>query len=410
MLEQPKPGAVLHRAITLKPNWSGTANIVDRPDTLRGVLTLDAPSGDSKRMTGSIALFAFEALTQTQPSSTAMAAAAGQVDEGTLTLEPGTVVAEPGATLQWTQLELQPGGTGTASGHWSRVLGDVVDQTDFTAKVTWGLDMTGELLRLVPAGDRPAPDLLPTDTLRVMFDEPVAEPDARARVKLLAGGAPWSSTWSADLPAVSARVVALQLQPDHFLPFGAELTLAPGGLTDPAGNALVAGAARHVVADPGPLTSNAGFESGLAGWITSGQVEATGAVQGQAPAEGAKQLVVHQESFAAGYLDVPANATTLQLSLTLFSELGQFDAGKTAVVRLLSEGVAPQVLFDAATEQAHDAACNCGELSHRLGPQVKTADLTALRGKRVFLTAEVRSAFFIGVNYYALLIDDVRVQ
>ncbi|MBK7862137.1 MAG: hypothetical protein IPJ65_26685 [Archangiaceae bacterium] len=410
-LERPRAGAAFHTQLTLTPRWPGTSGGVERPETLRGVLTLDGDAAASGRVTGSIAMFSFDVLRASGPSTTSLAQVAGTFANGALTLEAGTVAASPGGTFTWSAFTLEAGGEGTVRGHWSRVLGDVVDQTDFEASVDWAADTSGELARLTVVGDRPAPDLLPTDVLRVTFDEPVLETQARSSVKLLADGAEVAADGSSTSGGVvNGRVTSLLLRPQHALPFGATLSLAPHGLADPAGNALVAGASRHVVADPGAATDNPGFENGSARWVTVGNVAVGGAFQGLAPAEGAAQLVVHEESLASGYLDVPATATELQLAVALFSEQGQFDAGRTAVVRLVSEGAPDVVLFDAAAERARDASCDCGQLGHRIARQVKTADVTALRGKRAFVVAEVRSAFFIGVNYYALVLDDLRVH
>ena len=52
----------------------------------------------------------------------------------------------------------------------------------------------------------------------------------------------------------------------------------------------------------------------------------------------------------------------------------------------------------------------CGEFGQLIPPTRKSVDVSLFRGERVFLTAEVRSSFFIGVNFFALVLDDLRIQ
>ena len=55
-------------------------------------------------------------------------------------------------------------------------------------------------------------------------------------------------------------------------------------------------------------------------------------------------------------------------------------------------------------------ACSGSGYGQRIGPERKSVDLTPLRGERVFIDAEVRSAHFIGVNFYARLSPGLDVM
>jgi hypothetical protein len=45
-----------------------------------------------------------------------------------------------------------------------------------------------------------------------------------------------------------------------------------------------------------------------------------------------------------------------------------------------------------------------------VGPLSRTIDLTPHRGQRVYVTVDVRSSFFIGVNFYAALVDAIQIR
>jgi hypothetical protein len=293
------------------------------------------------------------------------------------------------------------------------VQGDVIDDSSYTAKLTAAKDTAGGSVVLEPKLPEPYRALLlPTDGVRARLGEPVSDALVRAQVRLLAAGQPRAVT--AVTRPVSGRVTSVELTPGDWLPFDAAVSFDLGALTDPAGNALAADTAVHrTVPDPGPMAVNPDFELGMTGWAPAGrEVRAVTGLGGVQPASGAQLLAVRTDSAVTAYFDVPAAATRLSFSAAVLSELGQFDAKRTATVTLFAQGQAPQLVFDAKDQAAKDSSCSdCGpEFGHRVPMERHGADVTALRGQRVFLVAEVRSSYFIGVTQFALLLDDVRLE
>ncbi len=201
------------------------------------------------------------------------------------------------------------GATGTASGSWMRAFGDVFDQTSHTSTMTASRDTTLTTASLfVP---RSPAKLLPFEAVTVRFQEPLREADVRTFLRVRANGVSLAGTLT--VTPIGGLVTAATFQPKAFLGFNAAVTIGLTGLRDPAGNALSPSSASvSVVPNPGALTGNAGFESGLTGWIALGQASALGAFQGFAPPQGAAQAVVREGSTLAGVLDVPAGATELR--------------------------------------------------------------------------------------------------
>lgn len=347
-----------------------------------------------------------------------LAEVSGRMDGSMIVLEDVTVAVTPGGTLVLDELRLTlidaaddgqiDGATGQATGSWQRVLGDVIDQTPHTSVVNAILDTEGTSATLfVPRG---TPDLLPFDGVDVRFQEPLRETDVRENLRILVDGA--AATGELTVTATNGLVTAAAFQPDAFLGFGAEVTVDLATLQDPSGNALTASdASLTVVADPGPLADNTGFEAGLTGWIALGQADTEGTFQGFEPPAGAAQAVVNEGGTLAAALDVPADATELDLSVAVLSEIGEVTADRTTVIALRTASGELFEIFDVADVAADFAECETCETPYgqSVGPLRRTFDLTPLRGQRVFLTVDVRSSSFIGVNFYAALIDDIVV-
>jgi hypothetical protein len=272
-------------------------------------------------------------------------------------------------------------------------------------------DTQGESVELLPPEARAANTILPTDLMDVEFAEPVDAAAATSFVKLTAAGKTLAGALSLP-PLVAGRIVSASFRPTAFFPFDAELALLTGGLSDPVGNPISSsGTPLRTVPDPGSALQNPGFENGLSSWIATGhQVGPAGTYDGLAPVQGSQQLIVREESGVAGYFDVPSDATTVSLSIAVFSEIGQFDKDRSAVVALYTAPGQRTVLFDAYDERQASMPCMCADFGQRIGPERKSLSLTALRGQRVFLTAEARSAFFIGANYYAVALDDLQIK
>jgi hypothetical protein len=299
-------------------------------------------------------------------------------------------------------------GTAELAGHWGIIRGDVADVGNFTGSARASADTSGATVafgRVDSAGVTPS---LAADGVPVLFSEPVPWSEAQ-RTRLLADGR------VVDVEIRPGAVVLdfvtrARLVPRGALPAGAGLELDVGELRDAAGNpARSDGRVLPVVADPGPLTRNPGFERGLEGWSAAGPVELVSDFEGEGPAEGARQAVLRSGGRLEGYLDVPADASRLTFRAVVYSEIGRFDPGRSVVVRLLAGGNAVHAL-DGAYIPDQGTPCACGDFGERLGPVPVTVDLAPMRGTRAILSAEVRSAGYIGMNEYALVLDDVRVE
>jgi hypothetical protein len=394
-------------AYTLTLTYEDPPFILPRPTTIAGHLFLEIDGG---LVTGTISTRDTDAVS--------LAEISGRVEGAVLVFEDASVAVAPGGTLGLDELRITvldddddgeaDGATGVASGPWQRVLGDVIDQTAHTSTMTAGLDTTATSASLFVS--RAGLTLLPFDAVNVRFQEPLREADVRDNLRILAGGT--AVTGELTLSATGGLVTGAAFQPDAFLPFGADVTLDLAALQDPSGNALMASDARvPVVADPGLLSGNAGFESGLDGWIALGQAAAQGELEGFAPVEGAAQAVVREGGTLAGVLDVAADATELELSVAVLSEIGQVDPDRTTVIALRQPGGALIEIFDVHDVRDQFQSCGtCTEYGQSVGPLRRTIDLTPHRGQRVFLTVDVRSSFFIGVNFFAALVDDIQLR
>jgi hypothetical protein len=395
-------------AYTLTLTYADPPFILPRPTTIAGHLYLEVDGGGL--VTGTIS---------TRDTDTvSLAEISGRVEGAVLVIEDASVAVTPGGTLGLDELRITvidsdsdgtaDSATGVASGAWRRILGDVIDESTHSSTMTAGLDTTATSASLfVPS---PPLTLLPFDAVNVRFEEPLREANVRDHLRVLAGGT--AVTGELALSATAGLVTAATFQPDAFLPFGAEVTLDLGALQDPSGNAVTASSTGvPVVADPGQLSGNAGFESGLGGWIALGQASAEGSFQGFAPVEGAAQAVVREGGTLAGVLDVAADATELELSVAVLSEIGEVDANRTTVIALRTPGGALLEVFDVHDVRDQFQDCGtCTDYGKSVGPLRRTIDLTPHRGQRVFLTVEVRSSFFIGVNFFAALVDDIQIR
>jgi hypothetical protein len=400
------PGALPPLAYTLSLTYGTPPFIVPRPATLSGHLYLVVDAGGA--VTGTISA--------RDTDTVSLATISGHVEGTDIVIQDGSVAVTPGGMLGLDELRIVvrddngdgaiDGASGTASGSWQRALGDIFDFTTHTSTLTASRDTTSTTATLfVP---RSPATLLPFEPVTVRFQEPLREQDVRTYLRIRSSGVTVPGTLT--LTPTGGLVTSATFQPSVFLGFGASVTLGVTGLRDPAGNALTRPSSRVLVAaNPGPLTGNIGFESGLAGWIALGQASALGAFQGFAPAQGATQAVVREGGTLAGYLDVPATATELELSVAVLSEIGQVTPNHTAVIALRRAGGALIEIFDVADVAGQFQPCaTCTEYGQSVGPLRRTIDLTPHRGQRVFLTVDVRSSFFIGVNFFAALVDDIQ--
>lgn len=339
----------------------------------------------------------------------------GRVEGTEIVVDP-TVL--PGGGLRLSELRIAvldqdgdgtiDGAEGEASGYWSYAAGgDILRFHEVTAVLTAGPDTTASTATLGGLGGYP--EFLPYEGVSIGFQEPLREADVRDNLRVLANGAPIPG--ELDLSSYAGMVGWAAFEPDGFLPFGAELTLDFGDLKDPSGNALIPSEAREiVVADPGVFTDNAGFESGLGGWLAIGEAGALGTFQGFAPVEGAAHAVIRVQSMLFTYLDVPAEATALDLSLTVLFEDSYASPG-TVKISLYPPSREPVVVFDNRDVQGPAQPCSaCTEFEAALGPVRPSVDLTPYRGQRVFLTIGVHPTGVHAENEGAALVDDIQLR
>jgi hypothetical protein len=377
---------------------------IDRPEAFSGHLYLEID--DDGRVTG-------------------MMSARGDYDAGLDTFEAhveGTEIVldnntliEPGEELTVRDLSISlfdHDGDGTADaaegeayGSWIIWISDFALRYEFNSVLTAGRDTTAKTARMSWLGSRE--QLLPYSSIYLAFDEPLLEAEVRDNLRILANGT--AIPGELMLYGEGEMITRGFFQPDAFLAFGAEVTIDHGDLKDPSGNAVSAAEVRApVMADPGVFTGNAGFESGLNGWLAVGEVGTRRTFEGYSPEEGAAQALVRVRSMLVTYLDVPAEATALELSITVFSE----DFGGPARIFLYLPGGEEIELFSAGdlSEQVQPCPPTCLEFETVLGPLRPTLDLTPYRGQRVFVSIEVQPTGLHGEDDGAALIDDVQIR
>jgi hypothetical protein len=123
--------------------------------------------------------------------------------------------------------------------------------------------------------------------------------------------------------------------------------------------------------------------------------------------------VVRASATLAAALDVPADATEIDLSVALLSE-GEIDtlySEDRAEISLLKVGGERIEIFDAADIVGQLQQCTtCTQYRTFVAPFRRTADLTSLRGERVFLIAEVDATSFFDPIGLAVLLDDIQIR
>jgi hypothetical protein len=186
--------------------------------------------------------------------------------------------------------------------------------------------------------------------------------------------------------------------PQTFYPPGSELQIVPIDLQNALGTQVESdGATLPVIAEVGPANVNLGFEQGLAGWSTVGNVTAVASHGEAAPVEGTAMAVLESgyldddfiyDSRLIGYLDVPEDASELSISLEVMSE-DRLPAGVT--VRLYRDDYLFEVdafeIYEFGHEAEVFAPCDCTDLglTRRTGPFRRQVSLAGFRGERVFL-------------------------
>jgi hypothetical protein len=344
-------------------------------------------------------------------------AVTGMVKPGLLTLDPDEIgISAGGLSVSWNSFELHArngvlsdGAEGAADAKLITPDGDTWFVDPYSATLTASADVNGEGVGVFRQDYSPFDTLLPSETIRVTLGEPTDAAQA-AMVRVLADQTPLAGALS---PIVVGDVASvLTFTAPAFWPLGATLSVDPNGVTDPSGNRLAVGPRLKVDADPGPAIANAGFEGGPAGWIAKGpNIKQAAALDGIAPAEGDHQSVVGASSQLAGYVDIPATASALSLSVGLLGiDQSSIFYPPRATVTVHGATGKPLPLFDADKVVAQAEPCTGCErpFQYRVLPARYRVDVTAYRGQRVFVIAEVGAGGSSSTR--ALVVDDLRVE
>ncbi|MEM9074606.1 MAG: hypothetical protein AAGE52_39290 [Myxococcota bacterium] len=369
-----------------------------RPERFEVVLSLDEAEGIVR---GSIGPH-HEGTTRLDPVE-------GTVEDGVISLDEGMFRFERGR-LRWTEFTLDPAtGEGLIVGRWQQSDRDVFDESEVTIGARVMNDTRAGIAALRVAS-LPASRPMVWTPLAIDMNEPM-DASALDAIRILADEAPLAGDLDAEV--IAGSIASLTFTPSAPMPFSADLRLDLGGTVDTAGLPFeVREREMQVIDDPGSLLTNPGFEEGLLGWFASGIVGTVEEFGGVAPAEGRLQAVVTEESILGGYFDVPPAATRLRVRGSLFSEVGDLDPDRSAVVRLQSDArdVRTFDFFDFVDEGEPSDVAYEDSYRHRIGPMEVSLDLADLRGERVYLTVQARAANFIGANFYAILLDDVVID
>jgi hypothetical protein len=252
--------------------------------------------------------------------------------------------------------------------------------------------------------------LLPWQPVHLELRQPVTV-DQAMRYRVLVNGE--EVPGETHVQPVSNVVTTVEFVPHVFYPMGAELQVEATGMENALGAPVTfAHPPIPVMEDPGlAADTNLGFEQELAGWqVTAGTAYAAESFLDVVPAEGTGMVVIESggpepgvgtalyDNRVVGYIDVPADASTLDLSLAV---LVPADVLPSVVsVRLYNEGLDAIETLDVYA-LAHGTevfeACDClgtpadRALARRMGPVRREIALEAFRGKRVFLELHVKS-------------------
>lgn len=255
--------------------------------------------------------------------------------------------------------------------------------------------------------------LMPWQPLVIEFGQPVPV-DYISSFVVLADGEP--VTGSVQVDEYQLYRTSVQFVPETFYPAGSELRVVPMGMQNALGTQVEGGdATLPVIADAGPANANLGFEQGLAGWSTVGEASVVESYGDVRAVEGAAMAVLRSggedgytyDSRLIGAIDVPADASELDLSLAVLTE----DWLPTAVtVRLYREGYYVEPRDFQIYEFGHEAEafvpCECAELglTRRSGTFRRQVSLAAFRGERVYIE------FLLNAEQWRWFIDLDDVQ
>lgn len=353
-----------------------------------------------------------------------------------LVVAPG-VLSAPLFYLEWETLELtleDQDGDGVLESGAGRIAGIGVVPDGFDRSIAAAPDAFVVPAMAYPAWAR-APELLPWEPIALAFRQPVSTSEIE-RYRVLAGGQEVPGRTQPQLEG--ALQLDVHFVPDGFHALGATIAVELDGMANELGVPMTL---EHdpiqVMADPGPILSNLGFEGALAGWYAVGDAAVVDAAGELAPVEGAGMAALRSEPSNAGdsrligYLDVPAGATTLDLSLALLTGAERLPQAATVRLhRVLPEGGHEELVgyeFDHASAVLEPCACGvvgAEPLTRRAGPFRHEIDVTALRGERVFVEIRLDASPGPLVGAFAvapippppppvpaiLLVDDLQIR
>lgn len=356
--------------------------------------------------------------------------------DGALRVPAGELLVGPSAFyFAWETITLRledEDGDGVLESGTGRMSGSIYDS--FTAARD-GYAAQPQAYRAGVAADV----MLPWEDLYIDFDQPIGI-DAIERYRVLADGQEVAGSFAFE--DQGGLHMSVRFTPDDYLPLGAVNEFEADGLTNFIGApVVVAQPSLPILPDPGAFSTNLGFEQSLAGWYTNGDVSVIGRAGELLPVEGAGMAALRTlpgldenvaRSSMFGYLDVPADATVLDLSLALLATADELPASFTVHVhRLLPEG--GHMLVE-SYEFDHEAAvfepCDCGvigddpPLTRRAGPFRHEIDLTGFRGERVFVELRLYGEPWSGRSPFAVapippplppilsvvLVDDLQIR
>lgn len=325
-------------------------------------------------------------------------------DARTVTIEAASLWIPP-ERLRWDALDMTiidadsdgvfERGEARCACSWSAVTGDVA--ADGESRYDFELAP----LAVGPQARIAAPDSwadlppVPTDRLEVTFSAPVPALRALAALRLTADGREVPGTFEVT-DSEHVQAARFTFTPRTPLPHGARLAVVADGVVDLAGHPVSMGReVTRVVDDPGPLTQNATFTSGLRGWTTRHHVFLDD-TSGEAVSRRAGARV--DSGWLLGYVDVPPAASTMRVSLT-FTVRGRSDAREaTGWVRTMAaDGTRSTLDVLAAGPPGRPVSLDI--------------DLRPYRGQRLYIEAEaVETSMLTGRPGAAITVHGVAVR
>lgn len=308
-------------------------------------------------------------------------------------------------SIQWNTFEVElrdTDGDGNADAASGFISGWVLNPIGFfeniNSTLTGSLDSDAGTAYL--AGPRRVYPVLPTDSILVELDEPVVNV-AGQRLEHDGDviGAPVAVGWRAGLVV---EFVPLR----GPWPFGATLRLAGPELVDTSGNALHR-PTLQLAPDPGPWSLDTGFEN-FDGWALSHarRIEGIGEVL---PETGKQMLEVEQDGAALGYLLVPDDAATLQISMAYLAQIDDpWVQNRSQVVLVDQEGVR-EVLWTANDRSGEQCLTACGGFQYFVDWHLLDLDLQPYRGERVMLLFEVATGVPFALRN-RILVDSIHLR